>query len=155
MSAAPRPEARALAAGFEAAGHRVEWVGAPAALGPLNRLLAFRAYEPGVAAVPLLARALARRAPDAAHAFSIAEAAAAARSGRPAVWSVLAPVGRADLASRRWRLRLLQEALAGCVAVAADAAVAASLDRWLGVQAAVVAPAELPGRFGVLLGEAE
>ncbi|CAA9482258.1 MAG: hypothetical protein AVDCRST_MAG30-870 [uncultured Solirubrobacteraceae bacterium] len=135
-------EAGDLAAGFEAAGHRVERVVAPRALRPLD----FRGYEPGAAAVPILARVLKRRAPDLALAQSIAGAAAAARSGHPAVWCVLRPVARAELASRRSRLALLREALAGCALVAADEAVAASIDRWLGARAVVIAPAELPQR---------
>jgi len=151
LCAAPRPQAAALAAGLAAAGHRPARVAPPAVLRLLDAGLGLRRYEPGAAAVPWLARAAARRAPDAAHAFSIAEAAAAARSGRPALWSVLGPVGRGDLSARRSTFALLREGLAGCTLLAADAEVAASLARWLGVQAPVVAPADLPARLPGLL----
>jgi hypothetical protein len=82
---------------------------------------------------------------DVAHAFA-PPAALAAAAAPASVLTFPEPVRRERLADRRLRLAVLERALerAGAV-VAPDAAVAASLRRWLGVDAHVLAPGDAEG----------
>jgi Glycosyltransferase Family 4 len=80
---------------------------------------------------------------DVAHAFTAQDAAVAAcwsrTSGRPAVFTCTEPLRRATLADRRLRLALLRRAVEGSAAVVApDPDVAASLRRWMAVEARVI-----------------
>jgi hypothetical protein len=82
---------------------------------------------------------------DLAHAFTAQDAAAAVhwarRAGRPALFTCCEPLRRATLAHRRLRLATLRLAVEQTDAVIApDAEVAASLRRWMAVEARVVEP---------------
>jgi hypothetical protein len=89
--------------------------------------------------------ALARGGYDVAHAFTAQDAVAAlpwARlTGAPVVFSPLAPLARANVADRRWRLGLLALAVERSSAVVApDEEIAASLWRWLAAKSRVLDP---------------
>jgi glycosyl transferase family 4 len=84
---------------------------------------------------------------DVAHAFTAQDAVVAIAwsrlAGRPAVYTQRDPLTRANLANRRWRLGTLRLALERSAAVVApDAAAAASLRRWMAVDAEVLATAD-------------
>ena len=68
------------------------------------------------------------------HAFTLPDGAVAARSGLPATLTFPFVPTRESVASRRGRLALVQEVLAGCRIVAPDEATAEGLARWLGVE---------------------
>ena len=123
------PEVSDLRAGLEARGHAVKVI---------------------PARIPLAAVALQRRRFDLAHAFSLPDAAAAARwssrTGRPAVWSLREEPDRATLASRRGRFDLVRSAVGGVRAVVApDRRVADACRRWLGAEAEVIDPRDAAG----------
>jgi glycosyltransferase involved in cell wall biosynthesis len=100
-----------------------------------------RMYEPWLSHAPLSLRELRRRVPDVAHALYPTDGAVAARWGGPSVFSYMGLPHRASLANRRLRLRLTLEAVHGCGAVVAlSRAAAEHFDRWLGVEARVIAP---------------
>ena len=134
-----------LARALATAGHD------PAVLAPgrvgalLEAALRPRKLGEGLGHMPTAALAVRRGRFDVAHAFSPA-AALAARAARVAVLTFPAPVQRERLADRRLRVATLQRALAGSAAVVApDLEVQASLRRWLGVEARVLAPADGAG----------
>jgi glycosyltransferase involved in cell wall biosynthesis len=111
--------------------------------GPLLR----RGFEPYLTHVPL-SYAVLRGRPAGyrlAHAVYPADALAASRwrrvTGRPALLSYLGIPDRAGLRFARLRLETLQAAIAGVDAVTALSRYAAEgFERWLGVQARVIAP---------------
>ena len=112
---------------------------------PPQERLRRRMFEPWLSHLPLTQRDLARGDDDVAHALYPADGAVAARwaakTGRPAVLSYMGLPHRAGLANRRARLRLTLEAVQGCDAVVALSQTAAEhFERWLGVQARVIAP---------------
>jgi phosphatidylinositol alpha-mannosyltransferase len=83
---------------------------------------------------------------DLAHAFYPTDAVIArrwgAKRGRPAVFSYGGIPQRNVIASRRWRPRVLAEAIGGCDAIVASShSAAAGLHRWFGVEAHVIYPA--------------
>lgn len=114
-----------------------EPISATAPLRALEALRARRGFEPGMTAMPFMAAALRRVDADIVHAFTLADAVVAARSGLPAAFSFPWVPSRATVAARRGRLALLEEALHGCVVLASDDATAAGLARWLGANAPV------------------
>jgi hypothetical protein len=151
-SAAPATaHVRELASALGAAGHDVELVAPGWALPDAPLRLRKIGDRPG--RIPSAWLALTRGDYDVAHAFTPQDAAAAvlwARSGRPAVVSLCEPLERARLADRRLRLALLRVALERSAAVLApDAAVAASVRRWMAADARVVAPGSAEGHLAV------
>lgn len=115
---------------------------------PLDAVLRVRKLGDGLGGTAVAALALRRGGFDIAHAFS-AEAALAATwaNGSASVLTFTAPVRRERLADRRLRLAVLERALARSGAVvAADEAVRASLERWLGIDAPVLDPADGAGQ---------
>jgi hypothetical protein len=89
--------------------------------------------------------ALATGGYDLAHAFTAQDAVAAlawARlGGQPVVYTQREPLSRANVADRRLRLAVLRLALERSAAVvAADEPTAASLRRWMAVEARVLSP---------------
>jgi glycosyltransferase involved in cell wall biosynthesis len=108
---------------------------------PPQERLRRRLYEPWLTHAPLSARELRRRAPDVAHALYPTDGAVAARWGGPSVLSYMGLPHRAAIANRRLRMRLTLEAVHCCDAVVAlSQAAAAAFERWLGVEARVIAP---------------
>ena len=108
---------------------------------PPQERLRRRMYEPWLTHAALTARELRRVDPDVAHALYPTDGAVAARWGGPSVLSYMGLPHRASLANRRLRLRLTLEAVHGCDAVVALSDTAAEhFDRWLGVEARVIAP---------------
>jgi len=107
----------------------------------IERRLQRRLYEPHLAHLPFTYRALRRLAPDVVHALYPTDALAGLRYGKPLVFSYMGIPHRVSLANRRGRKELV-----GRVSREADAVVAlseaarAGFDRWLGVEAQVIAP---------------
>lgn len=131
----PGKTTRTVEDGLEIARHRR----------PPQERLRRRMYEPWLTHLPLSYRDLARGDDDVAHALYPSDGAAAARwskrTGRPSVLSYMGLPHRASLANRRLRLRLTLEAVHGCDAVVALSRTAAEhFERWLGVEARVIAP---------------
>ena len=112
-----------------------------------DALLRMRKIGDDLAQVPPLALALRRGRFEVAHAFTPAAALAATwAGGRATALTFGEPVRRERLAARRLRLAVLERALAGVGAVvAADDEVRSSLERWLGVDARVIAPGDAVG----------
>jgi hypothetical protein len=91
---------------------------------------------------------------DLAHAFTAQDAWAAVRwsrvTGRPSVFSCAEPLRRATLADRRLRLALLRRAVEQTDAVIApDPEVAASLRRWMAVEARLIEPGSAGGHLAL------
>ncbi len=112
---------------------------------PPQERLRRRLYEPWLSHLPLSYLDLLRGDDDVAHALYPTDGAIAARwsarTGRPSVLSYMGLPHRASLANRRARLRLTLEAVHGCGAVVALSRTAAEhFERWLGVEARVIAP---------------
>lgn len=102
---------------------------------PTEALLRRRGFTPGLSA---LARAHRLRGYELLHAFTPIEAVAAQHHGRT-VFTCSEVLDRANVADRRLRLWSLERALAHSAAVtAADAEVAASLERWFSLEVPVV-----------------
>jgi glycosyltransferase involved in cell wall biosynthesis len=100
-----------------------------------------RGYERHLTHVPFAVRATRRLAPDVVHALYPADAAGAARLGRPLVHSYMGIPHRTALVARRERLRLTAAACrAADVTVALSRHAAEAFDRYLGVEARVIAP---------------
>lgn len=156
--------ARPLALALTAAGHQAEVLTA----GPRSG----RAVEDGVTVVrvrplpdsplrlrkigdrpgrmPAALAALARGRYDVAHAFTPQDAAVATRCPGPAVFTCPEALTRAVLADRRRRLALWRRAVEGTGAVVApDPDVAASLRRWLAVQARPIEPGSAEGHLAL------
>lgn len=148
--------ARELATGLVAAGHRpslitshpgrttrtVEYGLEVVRLRrPPQERLRRRLYEPWLTHAPLSLRELRRQGPDVAHALYPTDGAVAARWGGPSVLSYMGLPHRASLANRRRRLAITLEAVTGCGAVVALSQTAAEhFERWLGVEARIIAP---------------
>jgi hypothetical protein len=103
---------------------------------------------------PLTLRALERGGYDVVQAFTPEDAWIALtwrrRSGLPVVFTAAEPVGRDSLADRRLRLRLVQDAFEASDAVTAVSDdVAATVARWLAVDARVIAPGDGAGHAGL------
>lgn len=148
------PPEPALARGLAAAGHDVRALGRGRAGAALEAALRPRKLGDGLGHAAVHALAVRRGAFDLVHAFSPANALAtrgarlAVRGGGApvAVLTFPAPVERAGLADRRLRLATLERAIAGADAVlAGDEEVAASLRRWLTIEARVLAPGDAAG----------
>jgi glycosyltransferase involved in cell wall biosynthesis len=112
---------------------------------PPQARLRRRLYEPWLSHLPLSYLDLVRGEDDVAHALYPTDGAVAARwrqrTGRPAVLSYMGLPHRAALANRRLRLQLTLEAVHGASAVVALSRTAAEhFERWLGVEARVIAP---------------
>jgi glycosyltransferase involved in cell wall biosynthesis len=108
-----------------------------------------RGFEDHLTHLPAASRALARREDDVVHALYPTDGLIAARSGRPAVFSYMGLPDRAYLASRRGRARITRRAAFGAKAtVALSGAAAQALDRWLGIEASVIAPGVDMHAFG-------
>jgi glycosyltransferase involved in cell wall biosynthesis len=144
-----------LGAGLAARGHRVRIVTAHD--GPtrtadedgmrVTRLrrppagrLARRRFEDHLTHVPLTLLDLRRHDDELVHAVHHADAAAAIRSGRPAVWTYMGVPHRAGLANRRLRLRLVTDAMTRATPVVLSAAAADAFRFWLGVDPRVIHP---------------
>ena len=100
-----------------------------------------RGFERHLTHVPFAVRAL--RGVDAAvvHALYAPDAAGAARTGRPLVFSYMGIPHRTALVARRKRLELTLEAVRGAGAtVVLSRAARDAFVRWLGVEAHVIAP---------------
>jgi glycosyltransferase involved in cell wall biosynthesis len=107
---------------------------------PDGRLIR-RGYEDHLTHVPFTYLALRRDPPDVVHALHHADAQAAIRSGRPAVWTFLGVPHRSGLANRRLRLDLVTKAIAGSAAVTVlSEAAAREFRRWLGADPRVIHP---------------
>jgi hypothetical protein len=102
--------------------------------------LARRGFDGPLTHLPLAVRELDRGGCDVAHAFSHLDALAARLwRGGPAIFTCAEPLGRAELANRRLRLRLLGGAFEGTDALVAPTEEArAALWRWLAVEARVL-----------------
>ncbi len=100
-----------------------------------------RRFEPHVQLAPFTYAALKAGDDDFVFGLQAADAAAAARSGRPcAYWNMGVP-HRAWLTARRGRVTLVQRAVEGCGAVLALSEFARDgFWKWLGVEAQVVPP---------------
>jgi len=107
----------------------------------LDARLRRRRFEEHLTHLPAAWLDLRRHDDDVVHALHHADAQAAIRSGRPAVWTYLGVPHRAGLANRRRRLDLVERAIAGSAAVVvlSDAA-ADAFERWLGVRPRVIHP---------------
>ena len=100
-----------------------------------------RGYEPHLTHVPFALRALRGRGPDVVHALYPSDAAGAVRNGYATVFSYMGIPHRSALVARRVRLELTHAAARGARAtVALSATAAEAFDRWLGVDARVIAP---------------
>jgi glycosyltransferase involved in cell wall biosynthesis len=111
---------------------------------PDGPLLA-RGFQEHMTHVPFSARALRRGDDDLAHAHYPTDAVAAGRwaaaTGRPAVFTYHGIPQREVLASRRLRMRVLEEALAAPDAIVVSSRAAAdAMQRWLGVRAEPIHP---------------
>jgi Glycosyltransferase Family 4 len=146
-----RERAAELARALAAAGHDAELI-APRSLPDAPLRLRKIGERPG--RMPGTYMALRGGRWDVAHAFTAQDAAVAARwsrvSGQPAVYTCAEPLRRATLADRRLRLELLRRAVEGSAAVVApDPDVAASLRRWMAVEARVIEPASAGGHVAL------
>ena len=112
---------------------------------PPDRFLLRRGVQQYVTHLPFSALSLERGDDDLAVAFYPTDAVVArrwgARHGRPSVFWHGGVAQRDQLANRRYRLRVLEEAIGGCDAVVVSSrAAAAAIGRWFGVEARVVYP---------------
>lgn len=165
----PRPGAQRavaeLAAGLAARGHQPVVLSAHRAaprrcvedgvrvlrvLCPPDGLLDRRGFTGPLTHLPFVLAALRRGDFDVAHAFSAPDAAAALRWGRgtarPVVFTCADGLDRARVADRRLRLRLLRDATERSQAVTATTPEdRAALQRWLAVEATLLAPGDAAG----------
>lgn len=121
---------------------------------PPSEPLDKRKFEGHLTHIPLSYLALRRRDPDAAVAFTVGEAVAAARWGRkrtrPAVLAYMGVPDHAGLVGLRRRLQLTVKACADCDAVTALSRYAAdNFRRWLGVDARLIYPGVVLDRFAL------
>ena len=108
---------------------------------PIEGRLARRAFEDHITHAPLSYLALLRGDDEVAHATHAPDAVAAARSGRPAVFTFLGLPTRTGIAQRRLRAELLSRATRDCAATVAISRTAADgFRRWLGTEARVIHP---------------
>lgn len=153
--------ARELADGLLARGHRVSLICSAPEPGVsvedglevvrvrrLDRLegrLDRRAFEQHLTHLPFAYRALCRLDPDVAHPLYPTDALAALRwkrrTGRPVVFSYMGVPHRTALVARRRRKEIMVEVCTGADAVVSlSEAVRDGFERWLGVDAPVIAP---------------
>ncbi len=148
---------RELADGLLARGHRVTLITSAAKPSesvedglevirvwrpPVEQRLQRRLFEPHLAHVPLTYRALRKLKPDVVHALYPTDALAGLRYGKPLVFSYMGIPHRVSLANRRGRKELVSRVCREADAVVAlSEAARAGFDRWLGVDARVIAPA--------------
>jgi phosphatidylinositol alpha-mannosyltransferase len=116
----------------------------------LNR----RRFESHLTHIPFSYLALHRRGPDAAVAFTVGEAVAAARWGRrrdrPALLAYMGVPDHAGLVDRRRRLQLTERAVRDCDAITALSQHAAdAFQKWLGVEARLIYPGVVLDRFAL------
>ena len=133
-----------LAGPLRELGHAVVVV-PPRPVAPAERVLLRRGFTPELTAVPGQLAALRRDAPGVVVASTAPGAAAARawrrRSGARVVFACTEVLGRATVADRRLRLRLLAAAVEDSdVVVATDAATRDALWRWTATEAPVLAP---------------
>ena len=134
-----------LAQGLREQGHTATVTSAsPQRIARLSEdVLRRRGFTGSLTQVPLALRALRRSDADVAHAFSVADAAAALRwkhaTGRPVVFTCLEPIARAGLADRRLRLRLFGAAIEQSDAVVVpDEPAREQLLKWMAAEAIVI-----------------
>ena len=118
---------------------------------PDDRLVR-RKFEGHLTHLPFSYLALRRGDADVANAFTVGDAAVAARwsehSGRPAVLSYMGVPDHPGLVDRRRRLQLTERAVRGCKAtVALSRHAADEFMRWLGVEAHLIYPGVDLDRF--------
>lgn len=116
----------------------------------LNR----RRFEGHLTHLPFAYLALARGDARVANAFTVGDAAVAARwsekTGRPAVLSYMGVPDHPGLVDRRRRLQLTERAVKGCQAtVALSRHAADEFMRWLGIEARLIYPGVDLDRFGL------
>ena len=136
----PGDPAGALALALTAAGHRAEVI-APRPLPDAALRLRKIGERPG--RMPMTYLALRSGGYDLAHAFTPQDAWVAVRwsraTGRPAAFTCVEPLTRANVANRRLRHALLRRALEdSATVIAPDEEVAASVRRWMAVEPLVV-----------------
>ena len=141
--------ARRLASALTRAGADAELI---AARGLPDAPLRLRKIGDRPGRMPGALAALARARFDLAHAFTAQDAVAALPwgrlSGRPVLFSPVAPLRRGDLADRRLRLALLRLAVERSTAIVApDGEVAESVRRWLAAEPVVLAPDDGAGHL--------
>lgn len=112
---------------------------------PPDGRLRRRQFEDHLTHVPFSYLSLARGADEIAQAFYPTDALAAARwsrrTGRPAILAFMGIPHRRSLAWKRWRIGIVQRAIAGCSAVTSlSRAADAEFRRWLGVGTRVIHP---------------
>lgn len=127
---------------------------------PPEGFLLHRGCQEYMTHLPFSYASLMRGDDDLAHAFYPTDAVVAkrwgARRSRAAVFSYGGVPQRNVIASRRWRVRVLAEAIGGSDAVVTSShAAAAALDRWFGVRAHVIYPAVRLEQFEVTRGRDE
>lgn len=110
---------------------------------PPHRLLDDRGFAAHLTHVPFSYLSLRAGDDDVAHALYPTDALAAVRwsqrTGRPAIVTFMGQAERASLAGRRWAAEIALRAAGGAAAVVAlSEAAAASLHRWLGIDARVI-----------------
>jgi glycosyltransferase involved in cell wall biosynthesis len=116
---------------------------------PIESRLRRRAFEDYLSHAPLSYLELLRGDDEIAHATHPPDAVAAARSGRPAVFTFLGLPTRTGIAQRRLRAELLQRATRDCAATVAISRTAADgFRRALGVEARVIHPSVDLTTFG-------
>jgi glycosyltransferase involved in cell wall biosynthesis len=106
---------------------------------PIEGWLRRREFEDYLTHAPLSYLAIGDE--DVVHATHPPDAVAAARSGRPSVFTFLGLPTRTGIAQRRLRAELLVAATRGChVTVAISRTAAEGFRRWLGIEARVIPP---------------
>src|SRR3954451_6841679 len=135
---------------------RLDHRGGGGALRAADALLRRRGFTQPLAHVPFTVAALIAGRYEAAHAFTPSDAVAALewrrRGGGPVVFTCRDTLSRANVADRRLRLSFLRCATEEPDAVlAATPEVAASMRRWLAIEAPVLAEPELERLYGELL----
>ena len=145
-----------LADSLGVAGIETTTIGPNAAARAAERLLARRGFAEGLAHVPPVTTRLLGGHFEVAHALSASDALAALAwrrvTGRPVVFTCTEILDRDCLAHGRLRLHMLERATQDADAVlAASDAVAASMWRWLAIEAAVLDAAGYARTYGELL----
>jgi glycosyltransferase involved in cell wall biosynthesis len=112
---------------------------------PPERLVVHRGGQEYLTHLPFSYASLLRGDDDLAEAFYPTDAIVARRWGerrsRPSIFWYGGVPQRNVIASRRWRVRILDEAIRGCDAVVVSSrAAAAGIKRWFGVDARVIYP---------------
>jgi hypothetical protein len=146
------PCASELAGSLGAAGIEAALLGPQPLARAAERVLARRGFADGLVHVPLARARLLRGGFDVVHAFTAPDALGALVARRPVVFTCGVPLDRGSLADRRLRLHMLERSTQEADAVlAADAEVAASMERWLAIDAAVLDASGYARLYGELL----